>query len=239
MRSGIFKVCVAAPLFLISTMSFACIGACPDTTTYHIGDLYPSTGTPDSAIIYLGPGTAGQRVGIAVALTDAVTPGIAPAIVGVSWDGPSTTSIPAAQNPGLFTTPSAPSLTTLAGLVNTQAIEGDTTNCGSTPNTGGCAARSASNYSVSGDTSNPTWYLPSQAELSMIWDLNATIAAEHNQYTPLATAGSAIGAGSYWSSTDYPYDNTYAWYVTGFFGAVERDLKSLALGVRAVRAFNY
>jgi len=230
MRSVMFKVCVAAPLFLMSTMSFACIGACPDTTTYHIGDLYPATGTPDSAIIYLGPGTAGQRVGIAVALTDAVTPATT-GTLGVNWDGPSTTSIPAAQNSGLFTTPSTPSLTTLAGLVNTQAIEGDTTNCGSIPNTGGCAARSASNYSVSGDTSNPTWYLPSQAELSMIWDLNATIAAEHNQYTLLATTGSAFGSGAYWSSTEYSGPTAYAWAVFGGTGYVLGANTTLTLSI--------
>ena len=105
---------------------------------------------------------------------------------GVAWTN-SDTSLDGAQYMSLFSTGTTP-----AGQTNTAAIIANSDCANSLAN---CAAYHAS---IHGGTTG-IWYLPSQAELMLIWDLDAY------NYANRATTGynylTTSGSGCYWSST--------------------------------------
>jgi len=74
------------------------------------------------------------------------------------------------------------------------------------------------------------WYLPSKEELNLMYQNKATINA-----TALAHGGSAFANSFYWSSTESSTFN--AWKQDLYNGSQSYSSKSIAFGVRAVRAF--
>ena len=78
---------------------------------------------------------------------------------------------------------------------------------------------------TSGGTSNTDWYLPSQKELDQ-----AYMDGMYNQ------AGSTFTTTStFWSSTEYSDNSTYAWYITLYDGYAVYGSKTVSDAVRCVR----
>jgi len=74
------------------------------------------------------------------------------------------------------------------------------------------------------------WYLPSRAELNLMYQNKATIDA-----TATSNGGGGFASAYYWSSNE-EFDN-YAWVQDIDFGTQFNTFKSNAVSVRAVRAF--
>jgi len=108
--------------------------------------------------------------------------------------------------------------------------DGTDTDCG---NVGSDAEESAINYcaTLSLDSNNDgtdetDWYLPSQKELMQAY----IDGAENN----IVNAG-PDSPYSYWSSTEYSYNSSYAWDVLLYLGHVRRSTKTTLFWVRCVR----
>ena len=84
---------------------------------------------------------------------------------------------------------------------------------------------------VSGGQSD--WYLPSNQELSMLWNNYFTVVKSLSQ---ISGASQLASVSNYWSSSEG--NSTYAWYVSFDQGGLGYDhLKVRTFYVRAVRAF--
>lgn len=182
-------------------------------------------------IIYLGTGTVGSRLGLVVAPTDVNSGAL------INWTNTATNIGSTDQYQGIFTSGTSPS--NEAGDTNTAAITGNSSCSGSTSN---CAAYQATHYTTADATSG--WFLPSQAELMLIWTLNPIISSVNTTgYTAMDTSGTTC----YWSSTEYnDGTGTSAWSLynanIGSGGLVGNTLKTgggNTCKVRAIRAFTY
>ncbi len=93
----------------------------------------------------------------------------------------------------------------------------------------------ATKYSLSGDYANG-WYLPTIAELCMIYSVKATVNAAIEK-----AGGKPLGTGTYWSSSQHSSSGTGAWSIDIWSYFDEAELSSYAKyspnRVCAVRAF--
>ena len=213
MSTGTFFVDSAA---LQSTITQNCGGS-----VYTLGAAYDG-----GYVIYLGTGTVGNRLGLVVAPTDTGTE--------TNWTNTAVNIGPGDQYQGIFTTGTSPS--NEAGNINTTTII-NATSC--TNDKAECAAYQATQYSVPGATSG--WFLPSQAELMLIWAMDPVLHAIDPGYTPLTIAN------GYWSSTEFNNGTGLsAWYLDygddNALGAVAFVSKIRGLDpdfIRTIRAFTY
>ena len=88
-------------------------------------------------------------------------------------------------------------------------------------------------HSLTGDYASG-WYIPTVAELSMMYREKDTVNAALEK-----AGGTAVynGYDAYWSSSQYSSNSAYAWYVWFDDGNLDPNLKSTDKSVCGVRAF--
>ena len=98
--------------------------------------------------------------------------------------------------------------------------DGSDPDCGDAINTCGTLALDAD-----GDgTADTSWYLPTQAELMQVY-LNGIY---------LATSTAWVTGNTFWSSTEYQSNSSYAWYTNLYYGYTSNLTKTTSYSVRCV-----
>jgi len=187
---------------LLTILLISCCGIL-SAQNYRIGDLYTAPDGSQGIVYYLLPDGSGGWV---VALNDAST--------GCPWG--TTTDVPGLTNlnPSYFY---INLLIDTAGYANTQTIR-------SYQNNNTTYAAGVVDF-VNG------WYLPSLAQISMLYAQRPFIAD-----AIIAAGGTNLAYDAYWCSDER--DATYGWYIRNC-GAFEPVDKTTHCRVRAVRSFSY
>lgn len=187
---------------LLTILLISCCGIL-SAQNYRIGDLYTAPDGSQGIVYYLLPDGSGGWV---VALNDAS--------IGCPWG--TTTDVPGLTNlnPSYFY---INLLIDTAGYANTQTIR-------SYQNNNTTYAAGVVDF-VNG------WYLPSLAQISMLYAQRPFIAD-----AIIAAGGTNLAYDAYWCSDER--DATYGWYIRNC-GAFEPVDKTTHCRVRAVRSFSY
>ena len=172
---------------------------------YQIGDLYTAPDGSQGVVYWLNPDGSGGWV---VALNDAST--------GCAWG--TAGDVPGLDNRNPGSNNRQQLLTDTAGYANTQAIRSYQNNAANT-------AAGVVDFAHG-------WYLPSPAQLSILYGQLPFIEA-----ALVASGGTAPATGNYWCSAEVDGDN--AWYVIFSYGYFNSGGKTSSNRVRAVRSFTY